>query len=76
MPRLITRHFVRPHQVIIDVGTTFIKDEAIDKIHGDVDFADVSDICCKSHQCLEVGSSYGIFIVPEYVWCIYEEDSY
>jgi methylenetetrahydrofolate dehydrogenase (NADP+)/methenyltetrahydrofolate cyclohydrolase len=44
LPRLITRHFVRPHQVVIDVGTTFIKDEAVDKIHGDVDFADVSDI--------------------------------
>lgn len=44
LPRLITRHFVRPHQVIIDVGTTFIKDEAVDKIHGDVDFPDVSDI--------------------------------
>lgn len=44
IPRLITRHFVRPHQIVIDVGTTFIKDEEVDKIHGDVDFDDVSDI--------------------------------
>lgn len=43
-PRLITRDFVRPHQVVIDVGTTFIKDEEVDKIHGDVDFKDVTDI--------------------------------
>lgn len=43
-PRLIDEHFVRPHQVVIDVGTTFIKDEEVDKITGDVDFKAVSSI--------------------------------
>lgn len=43
-PRLINEHFVRPHQVIIDVGTTFIKDEEVEKITGDVDYKAVSDI--------------------------------
>lgn len=43
-PRLINEHFVRPHQVIIDVGITFIKDEEVEKITGDVDYKAVSDI--------------------------------
>lgn len=44
LPRLIDEHFVRPHQVVIDVGITFIKDEAVEKISGDVDFKAVSEI--------------------------------
>ncbi|MCF7865735.1 MAG: bifunctional 5,10-methylenetetrahydrofolate dehydrogenase/5,10-methenyltetrahydrofolate cyclohydrolase [Candidatus Pacebacteria bacterium] len=43
-PRLIDEHCVRPHQVIIDVGTTFIKDEEVEKITGDVDYNAVSQI--------------------------------
>lgn len=43
-PRLIDEHFVRPHQVVVDVGITFIKDEEVDKVHGDVDFKAVSEI--------------------------------
>lgn len=43
-PRLINEHFVRPHQIIIDVGTTFIKDEEVEKITGDVDYTAVSPI--------------------------------
>lgn len=43
-PRLITEHFVHPHQVVIDVGITFIKDEEIEKVSGDVDFNAVSPI--------------------------------
>ncbi len=43
-PRLINEHFVRPHQIIIDVGISFIKDEEVDKITGDVDFKAVSEI--------------------------------
>ncbi len=43
-PRLINEHFVHPHQVMIDVGTTFIKDEEVDKVTGDVDFKAVSEI--------------------------------
>jgi methylenetetrahydrofolate dehydrogenase (NADP+)/methenyltetrahydrofolate cyclohydrolase len=43
-PRLIDEYFVRPHQIIIDVGTTFIKDEEVEKVTGDVDFKTVSEI--------------------------------
>ncbi len=43
-PRLINEHFVRPHQVVVDVGITFIKDEEVDTITGDVDFKAVSEI--------------------------------
>lgn len=43
-PRLINENFVRPHQVVIDVGTTFIKDEEVEKITGDVDHKAVSEI--------------------------------
>jgi methylenetetrahydrofolate dehydrogenase (NADP+)/methenyltetrahydrofolate cyclohydrolase len=43
-PRLIDEHCVRPHQVVIDVGTTFIKDEEVEKLVGDVDFKAVSEI--------------------------------
>lgn len=43
-PRLIGSHSVRPHQVVIDVGTTFIQDEAVQKLKGDVDFDAVSPI--------------------------------
>ncbi len=42
-PRLLTRHHVRPGQVIIDVGTT-IENPDDKKCVGDVDYADVSDI--------------------------------
>lgn len=41
-PRLIGSHHVRPKQVIVDVGTTFIKDEEVEKLKGDVDFDAVS----------------------------------
>lgn len=43
-PRLIGAHNVRPHQIVIDVGTTFIMDEEVQKLKGDVDFNDVSKI--------------------------------
>jgi methylenetetrahydrofolate dehydrogenase (NADP+)/methenyltetrahydrofolate cyclohydrolase len=43
-PRLINEHFVHPHQVVIDVGITFMKDEEVEKITGDVDFKAVSEI--------------------------------
>lgn len=43
-PRLISSHCVRPHQIVIDVGTTFIMDEEVQKLKGDVDFDEVSKI--------------------------------
>jgi 5,10-methylene-tetrahydrofolate dehydrogenase/methenyl tetrahydrofolate cyclohydrolase len=43
-PRLINEYCVRPHQIVIDVGTTFIKDEEVQKLKGDVDFDEVSKI--------------------------------
>lgn len=43
-PRLIGGHHVKPKQVIIDVGTTFIKDEEVEKLKGDVDFEAVAAV--------------------------------
>lgn len=41
---LITAHSVHPGQVIVDVGITFLKDETVQKLYGDVDFNGVSEI--------------------------------
>ncbi len=41
---LITPSMVRAGQVVVDVGITFLKDEAVQKLYGDVDFGPVSEI--------------------------------
>lgn len=44
VPRLISEDCVRPHQVVIDVGITFIKDEEVQVLKGDVDFEAASKV--------------------------------
>ncbi|KXF81909.1 bifunctional 5,10-methylene-tetrahydrofolate dehydrogenase/5,10-methylene-tetrahydrofolate cyclohydrolase [Enterovibrio coralii] len=45
VPELVDRHLVKPGAVVLDVGINAIEQDGKRKLVGDVNFADVADIC-------------------------------